>query len=55
LLLVLSAEERAITACTPEGTTRARYRLDISRPEGICLLPDGTAVICQEDNNTIWF
>jgi uncharacterized protein YjiK len=55
LLLVLSAEDRTITACTPDGTVRACYRLDISKPEGICLLPDGDAVICQEDKDTIWF
>ncbi|UCG33066.1 MAG: SdiA-regulated domain-containing protein [Phycisphaerales bacterium] len=55
LLLVLSAQDRTITACTPEGAIRARYRLDISKPEGICLLPDGDAVICQEDKDTIWF
>lgn len=55
LLLVLSAEDRSITACTLDGAIRARYRLNISRPEGICLLPNGDAVICQEDTDTIWF
>ena len=55
LLLVLSARDRTITVCDLHGKVAAIYRLSISKPEGICLLPNGDAVITQEDRDKIWF
>jgi uncharacterized protein YjiK len=55
LLVALSAQDRTISVCDLHGGVLARFRLTISKPEGICLLPGGAAVITQEDRDRIWF
>ena len=55
LLLVLSADDRTMSVCDLSGQVLTTYRLDLSKPEGLCLLPNGDAVMTQEDEHKLCF
>ncbi len=54
LLLAVSARERTLTAFTVEGKTVATCRIGPSWAEGVCVMPDGTVILTEENKDRTW-
>ena len=53
LLLIVSAGERVLMLAEPNGHTLRSYRLPGKKPEGICRLPSGDAIVV-DDTGGAW-